>query len=86
MKTVGFRREPELTEDASGKALAKWTFIPKGVYRFKSHEAMNKHQEDSLARGMGLLAAERSRDRTDHPSGDTTGMIRSSGMSTGVQG
>jgi hypothetical protein len=84
MKLVGSRREAELTEHASGEALAagarfsesiaalaKWTFIPKGVYRFKSHEAMNKHQEDCLARGMGLLAAERSRDRTDRPSGDT---------------
>lgn len=84
MKTVGLRREPELLEHASGAALAagarfgesiaalaKSTFIPKGVYRFKSHEAMNKHREDCLARGMGLLAAERNPDRADHPSGDT---------------
>jgi hypothetical protein len=52
-------------------ALAKSTFIPKGVYRFKTHEAMNKHQEDWLAHGMALMAIERSRDRTDNPSGDT---------------
>jgi hypothetical protein len=52
-------------------ALAKSNFIPKGVYRFKTHEAMNKHQEDCLARGMGLLAIERARDRTNNPSGDT---------------
>ena len=84
MKVIGTRLEPELSKDASGEALAagarfsesiaalaKSTFIPKGVYRFKSHEAMNKHQEDCLASGMGLLAVERSRDRTDHPSGDT---------------
>lgn len=84
MKVIGTRREPELSHDVSGEALAagarfsesiaalaKSTFIPKGVYRFKSHEAMNKHQEDCLARGMGLLAVERNRDRTDHPSGNT---------------
>ena len=84
MKVIGTRREPELSDDARGEALAagarfsesiaalaKSTFIPKGVYRFKSHEAMNKHQEDCLARGMGLLAAERSRDRTNYSSGDT---------------
>jgi hypothetical protein len=84
MKIIGSRREPDVTEHASGEALAagarfsesiaalaKSTFIPKGVYRFKSHEAMNKHQEDCLARGMGLLAAERSRDRTNYSSGDT---------------
>ena len=33
--------------------LAKSAFIPKGIYRFKSHEAANKHQQDCLARGMG---------------------------------
>jgi hypothetical protein len=84
MKIIGTRREPQVTEHVSGEALAagarfseslavlaKSTFIPKGVYRFKTHEAMNKHQEDCLARGMGLLAIERSRDRTDHSSGDT---------------
>ena len=78
MKTIGSRRQPEITLHASGEALAaaarfsesiahlaKSTFIPKGVYRFKSHEAANKHQQDCLARGMGLLAAARSRDRTD---------------------
>jgi hypothetical protein len=84
MKIIGSRRPPEIMANPSGEALAagarfsesiaalaKSTFIPKGVYRFKSHEAMNKHQEDCLARGMGLLAAERSRDRTDHPPSDT---------------
>jgi hypothetical protein len=84
MKVIGTRREPEVTDHVNGTAMAvgarfseslavpaKSTFIPKGVYRFKAHEAMNKHQEDCLARGMGLLAIERSRDRTDHPSGDT---------------
>jgi len=84
MKTIGSRRQPQMTAHASGEALAagarfsesiahlaKSTFIPKGIYRFKSHEAANKHQQDCLARGMGLLAAARSRDRTDQPPSDT---------------
>jgi hypothetical protein len=83
MKTIGSRRQPEMTAHASGEALAagarfsesiahlaKSTFIPKGIYRFKSHEAANKHQQDCLARGMGLLAVKRSRERFDEPSGD----------------
>ena len=84
MKKIGLRHQPEMTGHASGEALAtgarfsesiahlaKSTFIPKGIYRFKSHEAANNHQQDCLARGMGLLAAARSRDRTDQSSGDT---------------
>jgi hypothetical protein len=75
MKTIGSRRQALITERASSEALAegarfseavahltKTTFIPKGVYRFKTHEAANKHQQDCLARGMGMLAAERTRD------------------------
>ena len=69
-----------MTERASGEALAagarfseavahlaKTTFIPKGVYRFKTHEAANKHQQDCVALGMGMLAAERSRDGSNQP-------------------
>ena len=83
MKTIGRRREPELLLHASGEALAagarfsesiayfaKSTFIPKGVYRFKTHEAANKHQQDCLARGMGLLAAERARERAKQSAGN----------------
>jgi len=33
--------------------------VPKGIYRFPSYEAANKHAEDCLVRGMGLLAAMR---------------------------
>jgi hypothetical protein len=78
MKTVGSRHEPRITARPSGEALAAGarlseslshlapsTFIPKGVYRFKSHDAANKHQQDCLARGMGSLAARRSRERID---------------------
>ena len=72
-----------MTERANGEALAEGarfseavshltrsTFIPKGVYRFKTHEAANKHQQDCLALGMGMLAAERTRDGPDQPPGD----------------
>jgi hypothetical protein len=78
VKTVGHRRQPELHAHASGESLAAAarfsesiarlggsTFIPKGVYRFQTHEAANTHQEECLARGMGLLAAERARVRRD---------------------
>jgi hypothetical protein len=78
VRTVGNRRQPQIESHPSGEALvagalfsesiahlAKSTFIPKGVYRFKSHEAANKHQNECLARGMALLAAQRSHDGTD---------------------
>jgi hypothetical protein len=72
MRRVGSRREPELTAQASGIRLAEGarfsesvsrlsptTFISKGVYRFNSHEEANRHEQDCLVRGMGLLAAGR---------------------------
>jgi hypothetical protein len=72
MKIVGRRSEPELSQVADGRLLAQGarfaesfaplvqsTFIPRGVYRFASHEAANRHQLDCLARGMALLAARR---------------------------
>jgi len=72
MKQVGARREPEIVAQASGllleqgarfnetlSRLAPSTFVPKGVYRFRSHEEANRHGQDCLVRGMGLLAAER---------------------------
>jgi len=72
MKTVGKRRESAMTALATGELLAegarfsesiahlaKTTFVPKGVYRYKSHEAANRHQQDCLVHGMGQLAAER---------------------------
>lgn len=39
--------------------LSPSTFVPKGVYRFKSHEEANRQEADWLAQGMALLAAER---------------------------
>ncbi len=72
MKTIGHRREREVSMRATGALLiegarfseaiahlAKSTFFPKGVYRYESHEAANQHAQDCLVRGMGQLAAER---------------------------
>lgn len=35
------------------------TFIPKGLYRFRSHEEANEHRLECLARGMAWLAGKR---------------------------
>jgi hypothetical protein len=72
MRQVGKRRERHIAQIAAGQllaegalfsesiaALAKTTFIRKGVYRFGSHNEANQHAQDCLAQGMGLLAAER---------------------------
>ena len=72
MKQVGSKRERAMTVNASGVLLAeggrfndalsrlsRTTFIPKGIYRFRSHDAANRHAEDCLVQGMGQLAATR---------------------------
>jgi len=72
MKQIGSRIEPPLSPTASGALLAQGarfsesighlspsTFIPKGVYRFLTHDAANQHWEECLARGMAALAAKR---------------------------
>jgi hypothetical protein len=69
MRQVGSRRERGVVRNASGHLLAegarfnealswlsKSTFIPKGIYRFSSHEAANRHAEDCLLQGMARLA------------------------------
>lgn len=69
MRQVGTRREPMLVPQASGQLLAAaarfneslarltpTTFVPKGVYRYRSHEEANRHEQDCLARGMAALA------------------------------
>jgi hypothetical protein len=33
--------------------LSQSTFVPKGIYRFRTHDAANQHAEDCLVRGMG---------------------------------
>jgi hypothetical protein len=72
MRKIGHRQEAVLTYQASGtllaegfriseslSAMAPSSFMPKGVYRYASHEAANRHQQDCLVRAMGLLAAQR---------------------------
>jgi hypothetical protein len=75
MRTVGRRTERPITFAASGSLLAEGarfndeihrlptgsrTFIPKGVYRFKSHEDANRFDLDCLTKGMVEIARERS--------------------------
>jgi len=72
MRQVGSKRERPLAVNASGVLLAEGarfneaisrlsqtTFVPKGIYRFGSHDAANRHAEDCLVRGMARLAATR---------------------------
>jgi hypothetical protein len=72
MKQVGSKRQRNLVANASGDllaegarfneaiaALSKATFVPKGIYRFRTHDAANRHAEDCLLRGMAPLAATR---------------------------
>ena len=76
MKQVGSRRERGIALVATGSLLAEgaryneavsWlsgsAFVPKGIYRFGSHEAANRHADDCLVRGMALLAATRRQHR-----------------------
>ncbi len=69
MRQVGSRREPAIAEQASGillgegarfneaiSHLARTAFIPKGVYRYRSHDDANRHAVDCLVRAMGLRA------------------------------
>lgn len=72
MKRVGSRRERGLAIEANAALLREGarfsesishlsptTFVPKGVYRFRSHQEANQHEQDCLVRGMGLLATRR---------------------------
>ncbi len=75
MRTIGHRKERQITFSASATLLkegarfndeihrlptGRSTFIPKGVFRFKSHEAANLHQQTSLIKGMTQIALDRS--------------------------
>jgi hypothetical protein len=75
MRQVGSKRERTLAKKASGillvegarfneaiSRLSPTTFVPKGIYRFRSHDAANRHAEDCLVRGMGRLAVTRLKD------------------------
>lgn len=71
-RQVGSRHEPQLSGAPTGALLKEGalfaetfiafhtsTYIPKGVYRFKTHDEANRHQMESLAIGLGLRAAGR---------------------------
>lgn len=76
MRQVGKHIEQPMTATASGAALASniafsadlaalaggRIFFPKGVFRYKSHDEANAHQDACLAEGMAQLAKERRRD------------------------
>ena len=72
MRQVGSRRERPLSIEGAGSLLAEgarfsesvWQlsgagYVPKGVYRFASHEAANRHELECIARAMARLAARR---------------------------
>jgi len=79
MRTVGHRQPVPITYAASATRLAEGarfndeihqlpsgndSFIPKGVYRFRTHAEANRHQEECLARGMAALARLRRKNDT----------------------
>ncbi len=74
MRTVGHRKERPISFSASAELLLEGarfndeihrlptghtTFIPKGVYRYKSFDEANRHQQDCLLAGM-IAVADRS--------------------------
>ena len=74
MRTVGHRKERPIAFSASAELLAEGArfnddlqqlaggragCIPKGVYRFMTHEEANRHQMECLARHMARIARER---------------------------
>jgi hypothetical protein len=84
MRQVGSKRERALAVNASGALLAEGarfneaisrlsqtTFVPKGIYRFRSHDAANRHAEDCLVQAMGRLAATRLKNGRVQPPGDS---------------
>ena len=75
MRIIGHRKEHPITFSASALLLEEGarfndeihrlptgnaTFIPKGVFRFKSHEDANQQQLNWLITGMAKVAMERS--------------------------
>lgn len=74
MRVIGRRVEAPLSFSASGELLAQGArfndglrglptgdaaYIPKGLYRFRSHEEADNHAQKCLANGMARLAARR---------------------------
>lgn len=75
MRTVGKRKERPVSLHPSDALLAEGarfndeihrlptgetTFVPKGVYRFKTLEEADEHLMDCIAKGMAKLARDRS--------------------------
>jgi hypothetical protein len=75
MRSIGHRKLRPIRFSASGALLAEGArfndelhrlptgdqgFIPKGVYRFKTHEEANRFDLDCLAKRMARIARERS--------------------------
>jgi hypothetical protein len=71
MRIVGRRKERPISFSASAALLVEGarfndeihrlptgntTYIPKGLYRFKSFEEANRHQQDCLVAGMVNIA------------------------------
>lgn len=74
MKIVGHRTVPGIAAAPCGPRLEEGArandalrafpgggnaFIPKGVYRFRSHELANRHWEECLAAAIARLARQR---------------------------
>jgi hypothetical protein len=80
MRTVGHRQPGSISFAASATLLAEGarfndeihrlpgggSFIPKGVYHFRTHAEANRHQRECLARGMAALALARDKEIVDH--------------------
>ena len=78
MRTVGTRKDPSISMQPSGELLreacafnemlqnafpyGKVIAIKKGVYRFKTHEEANRHQEQVIVDTIVLVDAMRKRD------------------------
>lgn len=75
MRIIGHRKEQPIAFHASADLLQEGarfndeihrlpsgqvTFIPKGIFRFPSHDAANRQQQDCLVKGMAQIARERS--------------------------
>ena len=62
---VTFSASPDLLSegarfnDAMQELSGRWTCIPKGVYRFKSHEEANQFDLDCLIQKMSKTSRER---------------------------
>ena len=74
MRRIGHREERPISFSASAALLAEGarfndeihrlptgnaTFIPKGIFRFKTHADANRHQLDCLVEGMAQVALSR---------------------------